>query len=78
MRDANARLNRRFADTVGRATREEIEIAADYAREYSLTSAAPSHPKEKKTKHLSESSMVFLGITQFDPVSGTRWLSIRW
>ena len=61
-----------FADTVGRATREEIEIAADYAREYSLTSALHLHHSEgEENKALERVKYgIFAGITQFDSSIG--------
>lgn len=61
-----------FADTVGRATREEIEIAADYAREYSLTSALHLHHSEGDEEKALERVKhgIFAGITQFDSSIG--------
>lgn len=61
-----------FADTVGRATREEIEIAADYAREYSLTSALHLHHSEGEENKALERVKhgIFAGITQFDSSIG--------
>jgi len=61
-----------FADTVGTGTREEIEIAAEYAREYSLTSALHLHHGEGQENEALERVRygIFAGITQFDSSIG--------
>jgi hydroxymethylglutaryl-CoA lyase len=61
-----------FADTVGTGTREEIEIAAEYAREYSLTSALHLHHSEGEENKALERVRygIFAGIAQFDSSIG--------
>lgn len=68
-----------FADTVGRATREEIAIAAELARQYSLTSALHLHHSEGEEDKALE--RVKHGILQASlnsiPVSGIGRLPVR-
>ena len=61
-----------FADTVGTGTREEIAIAAEYAREYSLTSALHLHHNEGQENEALERVKhgIFSGIAQFDSSIG--------
>lgn len=67
-----------FADTVGRATREEIAIAAELARQYSLTSALHLHHSEGEEDKALERVKhgIFAGITQFDSSIGD-WAAAR-
>jgi hydroxymethylglutaryl-CoA lyase len=61
-----------FADTIGIADREDIEIAAEYAREYSLTSALHLHHNEHEEQLALDRVRygIFAGITQFDSSIG--------
>ena len=61
-----------FADTIGVAERDEIEMAAELAREYQLTSALHLHHNEGE-EQLALNRVrygIFAGITQFDSSIG--------